>query len=173
MKNRRELLKKLSLGAAWATPVIQSVSLPVHAQMTGGRFICTVSGSGTDNGNVSDTDMVIIVFDPDAERCSATNVLSPGDGFAPGPFDGNIIIGIDAGPNPQPNWDTDFLGDTNWSVAPNLGSENTNSGNFQVTATRLSGPNAGKTYTVALNIQVSGTANTTATVSVAATISEN
>ena len=86
MKNRRDLLKQISLGAAWATPVVQSVSLPVHAQMTS-TFVCTVSGSGTDNNITSDTDMVIIVFDPDAPRCSATNVLSPGDGFDPAPFD--------------------------------------------------------------------------------------
>jgi hypothetical protein len=35
MKDRRELLKGLAVGSAWATPVVSSVVLPVHAETSG------------------------------------------------------------------------------------------------------------------------------------------
>ena len=40
MKDRRELLKGLAVGSVWATPVVSSVVLPVHASTScsGGCF---------------------------------------------------------------------------------------------------------------------------------------
>ena len=35
MKDRRELLKGLAVGSVWATPVVSSVVLPVHADTSG------------------------------------------------------------------------------------------------------------------------------------------
>ena len=35
MKDRRELLKGLAVGSVWATPVVSSVVLPVHAETSG------------------------------------------------------------------------------------------------------------------------------------------
>ena len=35
MKDRRELLKGLAVGSAWATPVVSSMVLPVHAETSG------------------------------------------------------------------------------------------------------------------------------------------
>ncbi len=35
MKDRRELLKGLAVGSVWATPVVSSVMLPVHAATSG------------------------------------------------------------------------------------------------------------------------------------------
>jgi hypothetical protein len=40
MKDRRELLKGLAVGSVWATPVVSSVVLPVHAATSGDKPSC-------------------------------------------------------------------------------------------------------------------------------------
>ena len=50
MKDRRELLKGLAVGSAWATPVVSSVVLPVHAATTG---VIIISGGGGGRDEVS------------------------------------------------------------------------------------------------------------------------
>ena len=53
MKDRRDLLKRLMVGSAWAAPAVSSVVLPVHAQTTGEPCtdICiTVSVSSGNTG---------------------------------------------------------------------------------------------------------------------------
>ena len=49
MKDRRELLKGLVVGSVWATPVVSSVVLPVHAETTGcdGLVDVSIAFSGT------------------------------------------------------------------------------------------------------------------------------
>ena len=38
MKDRRELLKGLAIGSAWATPVVSSVMIPAHGATTCGEL---------------------------------------------------------------------------------------------------------------------------------------
>ena len=52
-KNKREILKGLAIGSVWATPVVSSVVLPVHASTTGCDGLIEVSFSFTGGGTVN------------------------------------------------------------------------------------------------------------------------
>ncbi|MEM7196474.1 MAG: hypothetical protein AAF402_16195 [Pseudomonadota bacterium] len=107
----------------------------------------------------SNLDMAVLAFDPDTGGCRMEAVASV-DGVSDiSGFMGNVISGIDAGSVPAPNWDHEVVGDTNWSVTPALGDDNTSEGTFNLVATRIGGASNGQQYDVALNISLSGTNN--------------
>ena len=144
-QNKRKTLKNIiavtgvtTLANGWHKPTIQSVVLPAHATMSAATISCG-SATGVDMNNDSDQDLVVLSFVPGGQ-CLLTPSPSSDEGFNQDAFGGNIIIGLDAGNNPVVNWDTEVIGDTNWSVSPNPGDNNTDSGQIMLTATRLNAP---------------------------------
>lgn len=56
-KNKRDVLKGLAVGSVWATPVVSSVVLPVHAQTSG----CLYSGVAIASNQDSDIYVCAVV----------------------------------------------------------------------------------------------------------------
>ena len=66
MKDRRELLKGLAVGSVWATPVVSSVVLPVHAETTTTTCV-TLSITFDYGGGGSDAILATTLPPPDSE----------------------------------------------------------------------------------------------------------
>ncbi len=59
--SRRETLKKISMGAAWTTPVVNSLVLPLHAQ-TSPAFTCSIVAdfsAAAPSGDISNINVTI------------------------------------------------------------------------------------------------------------------
>ena len=52
MKDRRDILKGLAVGPIWATPVVSSVVLPVHAGTTCEEISRTISCTGSEDSEL-------------------------------------------------------------------------------------------------------------------------
>ena len=176
--NRRALLKIIPsagvIGALeyWKKPIIQSIVIPTHAQTSNPNILCSSSITVIDNNDIQDLDLAVLAFDPDSGGCmfgsvACVNGVSDISGFM-----GNAIVGIDIGNQPVPNWDHEVMGDTNWSVTPNLGEDNTNTGFISLIATRLSGASNGVQYDVLLDLSISGTNNVQGVMDISAVITE-
>ena len=180
---RRNLLKSITVVApvAWTHPVIDTVMLPAHAQIS---FSCGSATAidvepppGGPNGQ-NMTDAVEVVFD--CFSC-AVNTVDDLDGPS---ADSIAFLDVDnPGLSDPANFDAKSLGGDNWNVSDfdgngpsgeNASSNNSESRIYSLVATRTSGPCAGQSFRVFLDIEVitqggpedgSGTINVSASIS--------
>ena len=75
MKDRRNLLKGIAVGSAWATPVVSSVVLPVHAETScaGGCFQTSNGGSSV----LWDSELSEVTFYNGSTSCNGSDTDGP------------------------------------------------------------------------------------------------
>ena len=159
MQPRRNILKGLAVGVPviWTKPIVDFVLLPAHAQSSG--FSCgPFQFCGQDDAVFLISDGLSCHFSP-FDCCDESDIPNT---------DGNRIIMVD---RDSGNWDANDagdqeefpVGDSNWSVSPELGDDNA-PGQFNLTATRIGGALNGKTFNVILDVLFDDDDCTTVTV---------
>lgn len=89
MKDRRNLIRGLAVGSVWATPVVSSVVLPVHAEATNAPVV-NLSGTGEYQNIVNfdqqTTEGQWVFREPEFSTKFVDTVISPSHAVEPGPL---------------------------------------------------------------------------------------
>lgn len=158
-ESRRNLLRSLGAGSSaillsslpdkWTRPVVDSVVLPAHGQMS--PTTCS-AGSITSTNN---DENVVILFDGES-NCSLT-LVAGADGGDSGDPDEMLLIDNDAPqgtPTPHFELDGPQYG-SNWSNDGPTSDDNP-AGDYSYTRTRVAGPNAGVDFEVSFTVSFPG-----------------
>lgn len=172
-RERRRLLKGLAVGGGlvggslpvperWTRPILESVVLPAHAQVTG-RLSCSAGSLTVDN---SDTGGHIAIIYNGASSCSllalAGDLNQGGDSGNP---DEILLLDSDG----DPVTDFDLQGPSygaNWGPGPDQ--DNNPAGNYSFVRQRTAPPNAGVNFRLTFTVSFAGSNLTISNVQVVA-----
>ncbi|HSH41550.1 MAG TPA: hypothetical protein VK973_05420 [Arenicellales bacterium] len=167
--DRRRVLRSLAAGGGiltsahvlpetWVAPIVDSVVLPIHAQMSVGTSCGPVTAVSDDPNTDIDLDRLLVLFD--GSNCS----LELQDGEVANPDSvSDLLIVLDADTG---DYEVESVGSSDWSVSGVSPGTGLTDPQLVLTATRLTGPGAGDEFDVVLDLEVTGT-----TLTVSATIS--
>lgn len=155
----------LLLPKRWSRPLVESVILPAHAQMSANGLSCS-AGSLTVDNTVQDGDAqghIAIIYDG-AEDCSLIQVITDSaDGGASGDPDEMLLL--DADGNPVDNFDLRGPGyGANWGPGPD--SDDNDEGTYSFDIERVAPPNNGTTFRVEFVVSFSGSEMTVSNVQI-------
>lgn len=143
-------------GAVWHKPLVNSIVLPAHAQMSIVQLSETIS-SFEDNDDSPDG--LYVIFDGD--QTLSLQVFACCETLPPTNGDGIIVLDLDRvrdddcnGPVLDTEREDSTVGDTNWDVTGPV-DNNLPAGTYVYTGTRTNAPNAGAQFEFVIDISFS------------------